>query len=375
MVLSREGQQAIAAEAHGYIPLNERDLLQERAKIDVAPGNIAETELERPAFTAHSAQVRPSSKKAPYVLSEGSIYFAGNDLVDVLFQKYNALFRQTHPGFTFKMDMQDSNLAIPGIISGKSAFGPIARDAMKQELDGFTALYGYPPTDILLGYNQTPNTDIFPPGKTPPAIWTNATNPLPMLTLAQLTRVFMTGAKGGDITEWGQLGLGGEWARRAIHVYLPGNPDAAFVFYEGEKMGGKLRYTPRAEWLPGTRDVMSAIAQDPFGIGLIGFWPPDSGWDRQAELGSRAKLLGLSASADDKVSHAAMGDLYPLTPGIHIYFNRMPGKPIEPWLKDYLTLVLSKEGQELLILMAHEVGNSFIPLGPEELAKQLAKIQ
>src|SRR5258706_13449334 len=47
------------------------------------------------------------SKDASYVLPDGSIYFAGNDLVDVYFQKLNALFIKAHPGFKFKTDMQD----------------------------------------------------------------------------------------------------------------------------------------------------------------------------------------------------------------------------------------------------------------------------
>jgi len=63
--------------------------------------------------------------------------------------------------------------------------------------------------------------------------------------------------------------------KRAIHVYLPGNREAAFLFYTGYKLGDQP-YTRRAELLAGPRDVMSAVAQDPFGIGLIGYWPPDS---------------------------------------------------------------------------------------------------
>jgi len=329
------------------------------------------------AAHAQRGEPRPAplpAKDAPYVLPDGSIYFAGNDLVDDYFQRLNTLFVKAHPGFKFKTDMQDSNLAIAGITSGKSAFGPIGRDAMRQELDGFTALYGYAPTDILIGYDQTPNVDIFPPGKTPPALWINIKNPLPWLSLEQVTRILKTGSVKGDITHWGQLGLGGEWARRAIHIYMPGNRDAAFVFYEGDKIDPSLPYSRRIEWLPGVRDVMSAVAQDPFGIGLIGYWPPDSGWDRQAELGAQAKIVPMSFGSEAKVSRAAPGDLYPFTPGIHIYFNRPPGKPVEPWLKEYIRLALSKEGQDLLVSMVEETGNSFIRLEEKEIARQLAKL-
>ena len=318
--------------------------------------------------------VPPPARDASYLLPDGSIHVAGNDLVELYFLRLNEIFTRTHPGFKFKMDMQDSNLAIAGITSGKSAFGPIGRDAVDQELDGFAALHGYPPADVLLGYDQSPNTDIFPPGKTPPAVWINAQNPLPWLSVEQVARIFQAGAHGGDLTTWGQLGLAGEWGRRAIHVYLPGNRDAAFLFYTGYKLG-RLPYTRRAELLPGPRDVMSAVAQDPFGIGLIGYWPPDTGWDRQAELGARLKIVPLSAHGEEQVSRAAPGDRFPFTPGIHVYFNRPPGHPVEPWLKEYLRLALSPEGQELLGAMAKEDANGFIPLEAKDAAAELAKIQ
>lgn len=318
--------------------------------------------------------VAPPPADAPYLLADGSIHYAGNDLVAVLFGKLSEIFVRTHPGFKFQGDMQDSNLALPGIISGKSAFGPIGRDAIRQELDGFTARYGYPPSEVLIGYDQSPDTDIFPPGKTPAAIWINTRNPLPKLTVAQVGRILKSGGAGGDITHWSQLGIGGEWAKREIHVYLPGNRDAAFLFTMGYRMGDRP-FTRRAEWLPSTRDVMSAVAQDPFGIGVIGFWPPDAGWDRQHELGGEAKIVALAADDESRFSRAAPGDLYAFTPGIHIYFNRRPGQRIEPWLKEYLRLALSPEGQALVTAMAVIDTTVFIRLQPGEAERELEKLK
>src|SRR5260370_40692455 len=117
-------------------------------------------------IAAYAQRSEPRSLPAPpkdasYILPDGSIYFAGNDLVDIYFQKLNALFIKAHPGFKFKSDMQDSNLALAGITSGKSSFGPIGRDPIRQGLDGFTALYGDPPAHILVAYHQPPHVHIF----------------------------------------------------------------------------------------------------------------------------------------------------------------------------------------------------------------------
>jgi len=118
---------------------------------------------------------------------------------------------------------------------------------------------------------------------------------------------------------------------------------------------------------------MTAIAEDPFGIGIIGFWPPDSGWDRQYDLGSQAKLLPMAEDEDSHYSRATVGDVYPLTGSIRIYFNAAPGQPLEPWMREYMRLALSKEGQELLKSLAAE--NGYIALEPAKARKELEKLK
>ena len=161
----------------------------------------------------------------------------------------------------------------------------MGRDGIRQDLDGFRALHGYEPQSFLIGYDQSPDPDIFPPGKVPSAIWINARNPLPKITTALAARIFTTGAPGGDITTWSQLGDKGEWAHREIHIYLPAKRDSAFLFIDHNRLGNRP-WSPRVEWVDASTDVMAAVAQDPFGIGIVGYWPPDPGWDRQAELGT-----------------------------------------------------------------------------------------
>src|SRR6266403_1922549 len=86
---------------------------------------LAQAESAKEGFVPQRV-VPPSN--APYVLSDGSIYVAGNDLLIPYFEKLNELFAKTHPGFRFKMDLYTSGLAVGGLLAGKSAFGPMARD-------------------------------------------------------------------------------------------------------------------------------------------------------------------------------------------------------------------------------------------------------
>jgi phosphate transport system substrate-binding protein len=336
--------------------------------VPVSHGQEANKEL--PHYV--SRPVPSPRKDSAYLLPDGSVYVLANDLVGPYFEALDDLFTKTHPNIRIHLNPLGSEPAIAALTSGVSAFTPMGRDGIRQDLAGFKALHGYEPQSFLVGYDQSPDPDIFPPGKVPSAIWINTKNPLPKITVELAARIFTTGAPGGDITHWSQLGVKGEWGKREIHVYLPAKRDSAFLFIDGVKLGGR-KWSSRVEWVDASTDVMTAVAEDPFGIGIVGFWPPDPGWDRQSDLGAQTKLLAMAEDADGHYSHATVGDAYPLTGSIRVYFNASPGKPLEPWMSEYMRLVLSREGQELLKSLAAE--NGYIALDTAKAAQELEKLQ
>src|ERR1700736_5542792 len=105
------------------------------------------------AAISHAATPLPP-KDAKYVLADGSILIAGNDLMVAYMERLIALFRKTHPEFKFRLELQTSGLSVSGINAGRSALGPIARDVSFQETDAFTSRHGYPPTDAQVGWAQ-----------------------------------------------------------------------------------------------------------------------------------------------------------------------------------------------------------------------------
>jgi phosphate transport system substrate-binding protein len=59
---------------------------------------------------------------------------------------------------------------------------------------------------------------------------------------------------------------------------------------------------------------------------------------------------------------------YPLVRNIYIYFDRPPGRPMEPKLKEFLRFALSQEGQQM-------VGDAdYLPLPAESVRDQLKKL-
>ncbi len=60
---------------------------------------------------------------------------------------------------------------------------------------------------------------------------------------------------------------------------------------------------------------------------------------------------------------------YPMSRYVYIYVNRKPGQPLEPKVKEFLKLVLSREGQD--VVAKEQV---FIPLLPEVVQEELKKL-
>jgi phosphate transport system substrate-binding protein len=329
-----------------------------------APPAAAQTEAAARPYQPRPVQL---PKDAPYVLADGSIYIVGNDGMKEMLEKFNELFTKTHGGFKFTMLLEGSSTGIGGLTANVSAFAPMGREAWPTDLSGFHEFFGYEPLDIRIGY------DGFGPRpklKTPPAIYVNVKNPLAGLTVAQVTRIFTTGAKDGDITQWSQLGLKGEWAKRAIHPYGPRDDGGLATSTRYTKMD-KLPFTRRYEPLPKGVDIINAVAADPYGIAFAPFIDA-------AAVSRDVKVVPLAVQeggpfADASYENVAAGR-YPYSPHLHIYLNRAPGKPLDPFVKEYLRLVLSQEGQAI-IAAQKDSDEGFVPLSARDLATELAKIE
>jgi phosphate transport system substrate-binding protein len=60
---------------------------------------------------------------------------------------------------------------------------------------------------------------------------------------------------------------------------------------------------------------------------------------------------------------------YPLARYLYIYVNKAPGQPLDPLIKEFLTYVLTKEGQEVVIK------DGYVPLASEIVDVELEKLQ
>lgn len=324
-----------------------------------------EVDAELPAYVPHPCQV---TKGAGYVLPDGSVQIIGAQGMDVAFRNLNALFAETHPGLKFTMNLHGAATAIGGLYCKVSAFGPNVREFWPSEIGAFRMTYGYEPTAIRVAHGAFATVS----KANPIAVLVNRKNPIEKLTTEQVARIFSTGGGRGDITSWGQLGLTGDWAHHKIHPIGPspttGNIQGVAVFMMQYHFGG-YPYCPQYEEAWSTAAVVKRVSEETSAIGFASF----DGFEGKSL--PNLKIVSVAEREGGYYSRCSKEDVvagrYPYLRNVYLYINREPGKPLDPFVKEYLEMVLSREGQREMI--AQDAG--FLPLSAAEAAVERTKLQ
>ena len=274
-----------------------------------------------------------------------------------------------------------------GLCAGTADLAVTGHDAWRTDLKAFEGIFGYPPLEIIFatgGFNRRKGNI---PGL---IVFVHKDNPLAGLTLEQLDGVLGAERTGGwegtkwstaaargpekNIRTWGQLGLKGEWADRPIHIF---GIDATLsgwsglvqkvVFKGGDKWNPAITELVRggAE-VPADTQIVEGVAGDP---GSIGF-----SFMRVVEKNPNVRPLALGREAQGPLvaptEESFRDRSYPLVTAAYFYLNRPPGQPVPPRLKEFLTYVLSREGQQAIV-----DDGMFLPLTAEAARAELRKLE
>lgn len=309
----------------------------------------------------------PVPAGASYLLADGRIALHGSHAMAPLIDALDAKFSEVHPGFRFAPVLKGSNTAMPALIAGATPIGFAIGEASQADQRAFRAVHKHDPTNIRIGYaGYGPRTG----GMIPPSVHVHKTNPLRGLTMAQLAGIFTSGAPGGDLNNWAQLGVGGGWETRRIHLYGLRDDGAFATTMRLTRLGG-LPFAGHYEPLADDAAVLKAVASDPYGIGILD-WMPSAG------LSDLTRIVALAADSSKPFVLPERADVargaYPLTPSINLYIDRAPNKPIEPFVKAYLEMVLSNDGQAIIARFT-DGEKGFLPLSPGDLGQERAKLK
>jgi phosphate transport system substrate-binding protein len=273
----------------------------------------------------------------------GNATSIGSDTLNNLMTLWLEEFRKFYPNVNIEIQGAGSSTAPPAVTEGTAQFGPMSRAMRDSEIAAFEQRHGYPPTAVPVAIDLL-------------AVYVNRDNPIEGLTVSQIDAVFSATRRCGepaDIIRWGQLGLTGAWANRDFALYSRNAVSGTYGFFKDNALcGGDFKPTINEQ--PGSSSVVQGVTASINGIGYSGIGYRTSG--------VRAVPIGRDDSAyfDPTPENAATGD-YPLARYLYVYVNRHPTRGLSPVEREFLKMVLSKEGQEVV----HRDG--FVPL-PEAAA-------
>ena len=331
-------------------------------------------------FTA-ATPTRAEERYRPLAPVRGVIRVWGNETMTGVVRRWAEGFSRHHPDARIETRMIGGDVAIGALATGKADIAMLGREAAPQEVKAFEWIYRYRPTSI-----EVLNGSLDQPGCSPAlVVLVHRTNPLPMVTMAQLDALFSADLRGGGkerVSVWSQLGLSGEWGQRAIHLYSPDTETGTGVFFRNTVLGGtrernwELRTEvedatgPTAAPHDAGRKLAALVNDDPSGIAVAPLSTPLPAGVRLVPLALRDREAGVLPSRDTLLARR-----YPLARAVRVYVNAAPDKPsdpkmaraLDPRVAEFLRYVLSADGQR-----AATVDGRYLPLGfvaPAQLAK------
>jgi len=282
----------------------------------------------------------------------GNVSSIGSDTLNNLMTLWAESFNKFYPNAKIQIEGKGSSTAPPALISGTAQLGPMSRPMKGTEINQFEKKYGYKPTPIRTSVDAL-------------AVFVNKDNPIKCLTLPQVDAIFSKSRRSGykeDIKTWGQLGLTGEWASRPVSLYGRNSASGTYGFFKEHSLKNG-DYKDEVKEQPGSASVVQGVTVDRYAAGYSGIGYATAGV-RAVPLAEKEGGKCYEADPDNAYAGA-----YPLARFLYVYVNKAPAKPLDPVTREFVKLMMSKDGQEVVIK------DGYFPV-PATIAKEeLNKIQ
>ncbi len=276
----------------------------------------------------------------------GNLYSVGSDTLANLMTLWAESFKRAYPNVNIQIQAAGSSTAPPALTEATSNFGPMSRKMKSKEIAAFEDRYGYKPTAIPVAIDAL-------------AVYVNKDDPVKGMAIPDVDAVFSSTRKCGadkNINKWGNLGLTGNWKNRDIQIYGRNSVSGTYGYFK-KKALCKGDYKNNVNEQPGSASVVQSVSSSVNGIGYSGIGYKTSGV-RAVPLTKKAGGAFIDATPENAVSGK-----YPLSRFLYVYVNKHPNKELAPLDKEFIKLVLSKQGQEVVIK------DGYIPL-PEKVVKK-----
>jgi len=220
-----------------------------------------------------------------------------------------------------------------------------------KEIEEFEKRHGYKPTAIPVAIDAL-------------AVYVHKDNPIKGMSIADVDAVFSSTRKCGaskDATKWGDLGLQGEWENRDIQMYGRNSVSGTYGYFKKNALC-KGDFKSNVNEQPGSASVVQSVSASINGIGYSGVGYRTSSI-RAVPLAKKPGGKYYAATAENAVTAD-----YPLSRFLWVYINKAPNQKLSPLVAEFIKLVMSKEGQEVV------VKDGYIPLPGSVAERTLAEL-
>jgi phosphate transport system substrate-binding protein len=246
-------------------------------------------------------------------VSAQGITVKGSTTLQPVAEKWAGEYTKANPKTQVRVLGGGSGKAFECLSAGECDLGTASRKIKPEEAAAITSKRGNAPVEYKVALDGV-------------AIFVNSNNPIQKLDKAQLADIFT-----GKITNWSQVG----GKNLAIKFYNRDTNSGTYGFVKEHLLKG-ADFAANAVSVPGSSQVILAVAGDPGGIGY-----------GSIEFGKNVRHLKVSESAGSPAIAPELTTIrsgeYPLSRGLFIYSaGAAAGAP-----KDFLKFVASEKGQSL----------------------------
>ncbi len=300
-------------------------------------------------FTAQASDLLdpnlPVYEKASGV--SGNLSSVGSDTLANLMTLWAEEFKRNYPNVNIQIQAAGSSTAPPALTEGTSNIGPMSRKMKDKEIEAFEKKYGYKPTPVAVAIDAL-------------AVFAHKDNPIKGMSIDQVDAVFSSTRKCGApeaVNKWNQLGVSGSLADQSIQLFGRNSVSGTYGYFKKVALC-KGDFQNGVNEQPGSASVVQSVSTSLNALGYSGI-----GYKTAS-----VRALPLSKSGTDFVEPTpenAITGKYPLARSLYVYVNKKPGQSLQPLEREFLKLVLSKVGQEVV------VKDGYIPLPAKVVEKQM----
>ena len=261
----------------------------------------------------------------------GNLSSVGSDTLANMATLWGEAFTRYYPNVNIQIQAAGSSTAPAALTEGTAQFGPMSREMKSNEIEAFEKRYGYKPTAVRVAIDAL-------------AVFVHKDNPIEGLSLEQVDAIFSSTLSCGapePITQWGQVGLTGDWQDRDIQLYGRNSVSGTYGYFKDEALC-KGDFKNNVNEQPGSASVVQSVSSSLNAIGYSGL-----GYSTSSVRSVPLAAVGSTDYVAANATNAISGD-YPLARFLYVYVNKHPNKPLGPMEAEFVKLMLSKQGQEIV---------------------------